>query len=44
MHNDRHWTSDVFVGALVGHLSARWLARRHGLSVGPGATAATLGF
>ena len=30
LNDDRHWTSDVFVGALVGHLSARWLSRRQG--------------
>lgn len=30
LNDDRHWTSDVFVGALVGHLSARWLSRRRG--------------
>jgi membrane-associated phospholipid phosphatase len=45
LSDDRHWTSDVFVGALVGHLSAKWLARRHGwLSIGPGAIATTLEF
>jgi membrane-associated phospholipid phosphatase len=31
LNDDRHWTSDVFVGALVGHLSARWLSRRTGV-------------
>jgi len=30
VNDDRHWISDVFVGALVGHLSARWLSRRQG--------------
>lgn len=30
LNDDRHWISDVFVGALVGHLSARWLSRRRG--------------
>jgi membrane-associated phospholipid phosphatase len=30
LNDDRHWTSDVFVGALAGHLSARWLSRRPG--------------
>jgi membrane-associated phospholipid phosphatase len=28
VNNDRHWASDVVAGALVGHLSARWLSRR----------------
>lgn len=42
---DRHWTSDVFVGAVVGHLSARWLARQRGrLSVGPSAVGFRLEF
>jgi membrane-associated phospholipid phosphatase len=36
LNDDRHWASDVFVGALVGHLSARWLSRRPGgLMIGP---------
>ena len=30
LNDDRHWVSDVFAGALVGHLSARWLSRRQG--------------
>lgn len=42
---DRHWTSDVLVGALIGHLSARWLSRRQGwLTVAPGAVAASFEF
>lgn len=28
MNDDRHWASDVLAGALVGHLSARFLSRR----------------
>jgi membrane-associated phospholipid phosphatase len=28
VNDDRHWVSDVLAGALVGHLSARWLSRR----------------
>jgi len=26
---DRHWMSDVFVGAVVGHLVARLVVRNH---------------
>lgn len=43
--NDRHWTSDVLAGALVGHLSARWLSRRPGLvMVQPGRIGISLSF
>lgn len=43
--DDRHWTSDVFVGALVGHLSGRWLALRRGeIMVRPGAIGIALEF
>ena len=44
LNNDRHWTSDVLAGALVGHLSARWLSRRSGLRAGPGTIGITLQF
>lgn len=45
LNDDRHWISDVFAGALVGHLSARWLARGRGwLTVRPGGIAASLEF
>ena len=45
VNNDRHWTSDVIVGALIGHLTARWLAGRFGwLTLRPGAVSATLTF
>ncbi len=45
LNDDRHWTSDVFVGALVGHLSARWLSRRPGgLKIRPGAVTMSLEF
>ncbi len=30
INDNKHWTSDVLVGALVGHLSARWVTRRMG--------------
>jgi membrane-associated phospholipid phosphatase len=45
LNDDRHWTSDVFVGALVGHLSARWLSRRRGgLSIRPRGAALSIDF
>jgi membrane-associated phospholipid phosphatase len=45
VNDDRHWTSDVLVGALVGHLSARWLSRRQGwLSAGPRGVGISLEF
>jgi membrane-associated phospholipid phosphatase len=30
INDNRHWASDVLVGGLVGHLSARWVTRRMG--------------
>jgi membrane-associated phospholipid phosphatase len=37
VNDDRHWASDVLVGGLLGHLSARWVSRRLGpVSAGPG--------
>jgi membrane-associated phospholipid phosphatase len=45
VNGDRHWTSDVLAGALVGHLSARWLTRRQGpLTVGPRSVGLSLEF
>lgn len=45
LNDDRHWTSDVFVGALVGHLSARWLSRRQGgLRIQPAGVTMSLEF
>lgn len=45
MNDDRHWASDVLAGALVGHLTARWLDRRGGsLNVGPRAVGVSLTF
>ena len=44
MNGDRHWASDVLAGALIGHLTARWLSRRYGLHAGPGAVGITLDF
>ncbi len=45
VNNDRHWASDVLAGALVGHLSARWLSRRNAsLSLAPGSIGLSFGF
>jgi membrane-associated phospholipid phosphatase len=44
VNDDRHWASDVVAGALVGHLSARWLSRRYGVKISPGAMTMTLEF
>jgi membrane-associated phospholipid phosphatase len=45
MNGDRHWASDVIAGALIGHLTARWLDRRAGsLRIGPGGAGFSLGF
>lgn len=45
VNDDRHWVSDVFAGALVGHLSARFLSRRQGsLLAGPQAVGLSLPF
>lgn len=45
MNDDRHWASDVLAGALVGHLTARWLDRRGGwLNVGPRSVGVSLTF
>jgi membrane-associated phospholipid phosphatase len=30
INDNKHWTSDVLIGALVGHVSARWVTRRMG--------------
>ena len=44
MNGDRHWASDVLAGALVGHLTARWLNRRLGVRAGPGLMGVSLEF
>jgi membrane-associated phospholipid phosphatase len=45
VNNDRHWASDVLAGALVGHLSARWLSRRHAsLKLAPQSVGLSFGF
>jgi membrane-associated phospholipid phosphatase len=30
INDDRHWTSDVFIGGLIGHLSGRWVSKQMG--------------
>jgi membrane-associated phospholipid phosphatase len=45
INDNRHWASDVLVGALVGHLSARWVTRRMGpLQVTPAGLSVYLRF
>lgn len=45
MNDDRHWASDVLAGALIGHLTARWVDRRGGLfNVGPRSVGVSLTF
>ena len=45
VNDDRHWTSDVIVGALVGHLSARFVTRRMGpVKVSPAGVTVNLQF
>jgi membrane-associated phospholipid phosphatase len=45
MNDDRHWASDVLAGALIGHLTARWVDRRGGLlNVGPRSVGLSLEF
>jgi hypothetical protein len=45
VNDDRHWTSDVLVGGLLGHLSAKWVSRQMGpVRVGPGGVTARFEF
>ncbi len=30
VNDDRHWTSDVLTGGLLGHLSGKWVSRKLG--------------
>jgi membrane-associated phospholipid phosphatase len=30
VNDDRHWTSDVLIGGLIGHLSGRWVSKQMG--------------
>jgi PAP2 superfamily len=45
INDNKHWASDVLVGGLVGHLSARWMTRRMGpLQVTPAGLSVYLRF
>jgi hypothetical protein len=45
VNDNKHWASDVLVGGLVGHLSARWVTRRMGpLQVTPAGLSVYLRF
>ncbi len=45
VNDDRHWTSDVLIGGLIGHLSGRWVSKRMGpVRVMPGAVTVNLEF
>ncbi|MBA3318690.1 MAG: phosphatase PAP2 family protein [Gemmatimonadales bacterium] len=45
VNDDRHWTSDVLIGGLLGHLSAKWVSRQMGpVRVVPAGVAANIEF
>jgi membrane-associated phospholipid phosphatase len=45
VNDDRHWTSDVLIGGLIGHLSAKWVSKQMGpVRVMPGAVTVNLEF
>ena len=45
INNNRHWTSDVLIGGLVGHLSARWVSHKMGpVQVAPTGVSVNLQF
>ncbi len=45
INDNKHWASDVLIGGLVGHLSARWVARQMGpLQVTPAGLSVRLRF
>jgi membrane-associated phospholipid phosphatase len=45
INDNKHWASDVLIGGLVGHLSARWVTRRMGpLQVTPAGLSVYLRF
>jgi membrane-associated phospholipid phosphatase len=45
VNDDRHWASDVLIGGLIGHLSARWVSKQMGpVRVAPGAVTVNLEF
>jgi membrane-associated phospholipid phosphatase len=45
VNDDRHWASDVLIGGLIGHLSAKWVSKQMGpVRVMPGAVTVNLEF
>jgi membrane-associated phospholipid phosphatase len=45
VNDDRHWTSDVLIGGLLGHLSAKWVSRQLGpVRVVPGGVVGKIEF
>jgi membrane-associated phospholipid phosphatase len=45
INNNRHWTSDVLVGGLIGHFSAKWIGRKMGpVQVAPTGVSVNLQF
>ena len=45
INNNRHWTSDVLIGGLVGHFSAKWIGRKMGpVQVAPTGVSVNLQF
>ena len=45
INDDRHWTSDVLVGGLIGHLSGKWVSRQMGpVRVSPAGVTVNLQF
>jgi membrane-associated phospholipid phosphatase len=45
VNDDRHWTSDVLIGGLLGHLSGKWVSRKLGpVTVVPGGVVGKIEF
>ena len=45
VNDDKHWISDVLIGGLIGHLSARWVSRQLGpVQIAPSAVSVSLPF
>ncbi|CAN5708239.1 hypothetical protein BH24GEM1_BH24GEM1_15290 [soil metagenome] len=45
VNDDRHWTSDVLIGGLLGHLSGKWVSRKLGpVRVVPGGVVGKIEF
>lgn len=45
VNDDHHWTSDVLIGGLLGHLSAKWVSRKLGpVRVVPGGVVGKIEF